>query len=297
MATPSDAAYLLGRDPEESKRLNAQHAFLVDVIGSTPIHPSIPTTNLRSIADAATGTGIWLMDAANTLHNHHPRHNLSLHGFDISPAQFPFSSLKAPRHEIKLSVQDILQPFPKEHLGRYDLVHVRLLVGAMKEVDYPAAVRNLYDLLKPGGYLQWDDCDTTAFCTDDPTPIDTEMRQIIVDAVEKLGLCGNAPQYLHQLAAETGFVDARLYANSTADKPHLREPARTWLMQVLRALMPHAMVKSGEVEDEKKAIERAERLVEEFGRHCTSALPLVNLYVLVARKPLPVRSWCRCPVM
>lgn len=217
-------------------------------------------------------------------------------------------------------MQDILQPFPKEHWGRYDLVHVRLLVGAMKEVDYPQAVRNLYDLLseyclalpslcssfvelqlrqtaiEPGGYLQWDDCDTTAFCTDDPTPIDMEMRQIVVDAVEKLGLCGNAPQYLHQLAAQTGFVDARLYANSTADKPHLREPARTWLMQVLRALMPHAMVKSGEVVDEKKAIERAERLVEGFGRHCTSALPLVNLYVLVARKPVQARPWC-CTVM
>jgi hypothetical protein len=149
---------------------------------------------------------------------------------------------------------------------------------------------------EPGGYLQWDDCDTTAFCTDDPTPIDMEMRQIVVDAVEKLGLCGNAPQYLHQLAAQTGFVDARLYANSTADKPHLRESARTWLMQVLRALMPHAMVKSGEVVDEKKATERAERLVEEFGRHCTSALPLVNLYVLVARKPVQARSWC-CTVM
>jgi hypothetical protein len=124
-----------------------------------------------------------------------------------------------------------------------------------------------------------------------------EMRQIVVDAVEKLGLCANAPQYLHQLAAQTGFVDARLYANSTADRPHLREPARTWLMQVLRALMPHAMVKSGEVVDEEKAIERAEQLVEEFGRHCTSALPLVNLYVLVARKPLPARSWCCCTVM
>lgn len=268
----------------------------MDVIGGTPIHPSIPTANIRSIADAATGTGIWLVDAAQTLHNHHPRHTLSLHGFDISPAQFPFSSLKAQRHEIQLTVQDILQPFPQEHRGRYDLVHVRLLVGALKEVDYPRAVRNLYDLLKPGGYLQWDDCDTTAFCTDDPTPIDMEMRQIVVDAVEKLGLCGYAPQYLHQLAAQTGFVDARLYANSTADKPHLRGPARTWLMQVLRALMPHAMIKSGEVVDEKKAIERAERLVEEFGRHCTAALPLVNLYVLVARKPVRPRSGC-CTIM
>jgi hypothetical protein len=29
----------------------------VDVIGGTPIHHSIPTKNIRSIADAATGTG------------------------------------------------------------------------------------------------------------------------------------------------------------------------------------------------------------------------------------------------
>jgi hypothetical protein len=96
---------------------------------------------------ADDGKRIWLVEAAQTLHNRHPRRNLSFHGFDISPAQFPFSSLKAPRHNIQLTVHDILQPFPKEHWGRYDLVHVRLLVGAMKEVDYPRAVRNLYDLL------------------------------------------------------------------------------------------------------------------------------------------------------
>ena len=48
---------------------------------------------------------------------------------------------------MKLSVHDILQPFPKEHLGRYDLVNVRLLVGAIKETDYMTAVTNAASLL------------------------------------------------------------------------------------------------------------------------------------------------------
>lgn len=64
------------------------------------------------------------------------------HGFDISPDQFPSD----PGH-IHYSVQDTMKPFPPEHLGRYDLVHVRLLVGAIKEVDYKHAVANLVTLL------------------------------------------------------------------------------------------------------------------------------------------------------
>ncbi|EAW11325.1 putative LaeA-like methyltransferase [Aspergillus clavatus NRRL 1] len=286
MGSP-DEAYLLSRDAEESKRLNAQHVFLVDVIGGTPIHPSIPTENIQTIADAGTGTGIWLVDVATTLNKLHPQREtkLDLHGFDISPAQFPFTKLREPRHEIRLSVQDITCPFPKEYHNRFDLVHVRLLAGAMKEADYPATVRNLYNILKPGGHLQWDDCDTTAFTTTNPTPTALEMARVVVDAVHKLGLCASAPQLVHALAQQTGFVDTRLYPHSTANRPRLHAPARAWLMQACRALMPHAMVKSGEAGDEKWAVARAERLVAEFGEQCAGSVPLVNLYAVVARKP------------
>lgn len=44
-------------------------------------------------------------------------------------------------------MQDILKPFPAEHLGRYDLVHVRLVIAALKEGDYSIAVENLQSLL------------------------------------------------------------------------------------------------------------------------------------------------------
>lgn len=37
-------------------RLNGQHAFLVDLVGS-PLHPSIPIEGIQAVADIATGTG------------------------------------------------------------------------------------------------------------------------------------------------------------------------------------------------------------------------------------------------
>ncbi|EMR64984.1 hypothetical protein UCREL1_8049 [Eutypa lata UCREL1] len=42
---------------------------------------------------------------------------------------------------------------------KYDLVHVRLLVAAMLPDEWEPAVRNLVQLLKPGGFLQWEECD------------------------------------------------------------------------------------------------------------------------------------------
>jgi hypothetical protein len=38
-------------------RLNEQHGFLVDLIGGSPIHASIPKDRLFAVADIATGTG------------------------------------------------------------------------------------------------------------------------------------------------------------------------------------------------------------------------------------------------
>lgn len=58
--------------------------------------------------------------------------------------QFP----KDPSDEsIQFSLQNCLEPFPLEHHGRYDLVHVRLLVAALKESEYKTAVANIATLL------------------------------------------------------------------------------------------------------------------------------------------------------
>ena len=43
--------------------------------------------------------------------------------------------------------------------GRYDFIHIRLLVLAIEQIQVPLILRSVLKMLKPGGYLQWDDLD------------------------------------------------------------------------------------------------------------------------------------------
>ncbi|KAI1352351.1 S-adenosyl-L-methionine-dependent methyltransferase [Xylaria sp. FL0043] len=115
------------------------------------IHPSITLPSAPRIADMATGTARFLL----RLHPQYP--DALMEGFDISSDLFP--SQDTLPSTISLSVRDIKQPFPEHMHEQYDLVHVRLLVTAMRPDDWEPAVRNLSRILRPGGYIQWEECD------------------------------------------------------------------------------------------------------------------------------------------
>jgi hypothetical protein len=93
------------------------------------------------MANTTHPTSIWLKDVARELEAS-TQVQRYYHGFDISPDQFPADSGR-----VQFSVHDITKPFPKEHLNRYDLVHVRLLVAAIDETDYQSAITNVYSIL------------------------------------------------------------------------------------------------------------------------------------------------------
>ena len=84
-----------------------------------------------------TFSSVWLMDVSQSLRGKH-----YYHGFDISSEQFPQYV-----GEISFSTHDIAEPFPEEHLGCYDIVHVRLLIAALRESKYSSAVANIHALL------------------------------------------------------------------------------------------------------------------------------------------------------
>lgn len=67
----------------------------------------------------------------------------SYDGFDISNGMFP----SVPQKGMSFRVQDMFKPFPAELHGRYDLVHLRFVVGAIKEDMYKVVVENLLPLL------------------------------------------------------------------------------------------------------------------------------------------------------
>ncbi|BCS17813.1 class I SAM-dependent methyltransferase [Aspergillus puulaauensis] len=146
---PSQGEYVLIRSNAESERLEKQFNSWQANIGYL-IHPSIAQHDDMRIADVGTGTGIWLQQLAKVLPP-----STRLDGFDLSDSMFSRDNLPG---NIKFHYQNFLQPFPEEVLGKYDLVHVRVMVLALSSDEWEPAVRNLMTLLRPGGYLQWVDC-------------------------------------------------------------------------------------------------------------------------------------------
>lgn len=118
------------------------------------LHPAILNKLAKSkgtlcVADIATGTGIFL--------RHLSRQPLfskaKLDGFDISTSQFPNAN-DLPNN-ITLRTHDIKVPFPQEYHSRYDVIYIRLVCAALGGDEWTLVARNLMQLLKPGGVLQW----------------------------------------------------------------------------------------------------------------------------------------------
>ena len=140
MAT--EEAYMLNRSQEESIRLDAQHHFMRQLAHGSLVQSSIPRSNLRAIADVATGTGIWLREAAQELNT--SKEEIDFTGFDISAQQFPKDDI----HGVNFVVHSVVEPFPPEYHEKFDLVHVRLLSYALRAQDLENSVRNIIQLLR-----------------------------------------------------------------------------------------------------------------------------------------------------
>jgi SAM-dependent methyltransferase len=143
------AGYVLNRDYAASTRLNCQFFLWKEELGFN-LHPSvdIPQSGSR-IADIATGTAIWLLDLARSFPNSR------LDGFDISLEQCPPPDWLP--GSVSLNQWDVFSPVPSALKGQYDMVHIRLALLVVRYNDPRPILRNVLELLKPGGYLQWDE--------------------------------------------------------------------------------------------------------------------------------------------
>lgn len=145
----TEDGYQLRRDFTGSTRLNCQHYLWQQELRFN-LHPSIPTpVPGNAIADVA-GTGVWLLEVARE----HP--GLNCLGLDISTAQAPPKPWLP--SNVDFTTWDIFEEPPAALRGKFDVVHIRLL--CLVTVDGPSSlIANIAMLLKPNGYLQWEELD------------------------------------------------------------------------------------------------------------------------------------------
>jgi SAM-dependent methyltransferase len=176
----------LGPREIEIQRLNNQHDILFQLTGQEHLPVVIKEWALSvsrpiRIADVGTGTGIWLSHTASCLAS-----ETELTGFDITSKTFPDPRSSNPL-SIDFIVHDMLEAFPKEHIGRYDIVHVRMLVFAFKKEQWPSVVRNLSTLVRPGGWLFWEETGYPLWNTLPPSNAWADFWRVEQDWAEKKG--------------------------------------------------------------------------------------------------------------
>ncbi|KAL4992963.1 S-adenosyl-L-methionine-dependent methyltransferase [Aspergillus recurvatus] len=270
--------YPLARDEAESRRLNEQHKLLVDFVEG-PIDRSVPLENITTVADVATGTGIWLWDARRLLVDRAGDSPRYFHGFDISPAQFP----PAPEG-IEFTVQDIFKPFSVEHHNRYDLVNVRLLVTAFPESEFEKAVKNLLTILKPGGYLHWVEIDFSAVATDNPRAAQVTGAWLKFCGLNKLSLCG--PEAIHKAYQSAGLLNIVNRPFLPRNREDLLERQQKWQLQFYASVMPLVLLKTGQVADNAAASKRVSELLRDLELfYAEGNIVDTRLNVLVGQKP------------
>ncbi|KAI0553288.1 S-adenosyl-L-methionine-dependent methyltransferase [Xylaria curta] len=153
---PAEPDYVFTRDHIDNNRLNLQHYQWIELFGYH-LHPQISVSKANlCIADVATGTGIWLTDMSGRL----PA-TTRLEGLDISLKATPPAEWLPPN--VTFRVWDIKQAVPESLVGKYDVVHVRLLSFVLRDDEVPSVLQNLTQLIKPGGYLQWAEPDVASF--------------------------------------------------------------------------------------------------------------------------------------
>lgn len=131
-------------------RLNCQHWILHQEPGDN-LHPTITVPSHGRIADVATGTGAWLLEVARE------QPTAQCDGFDINLEQAP-PSVWLPSN-VTLRAWDMYETPPTELIGKYDIVHIRLVGIVVQNKDPSPILGNLALLLKPQGWLQWDEMD------------------------------------------------------------------------------------------------------------------------------------------
>lgn len=105
------------------------------------------------VADIGTGNGLWLLDLAKS--DQHA--GWTLDGFDISSAHFP-GQQQTP-HNVTFNIADMKKGFEASFHHKFDLVHLRLVNIALNEDEWKTTLTSVRMLLKPDGWIQWDEAD------------------------------------------------------------------------------------------------------------------------------------------
>jgi SAM-dependent methyltransferase len=204
---PPQGAYFLNRDWQSSARLSLQHYVCYTRMGHL-LHPKveafIKSRSSPKILDLGTGTGIWAVEASRTF----PAATVT--GLDIADNQFPPRGTLS--KNLNFAKYSFFDPIPEDLMGVFDVVHISFINAALYRGGRDTVMKNVSQLLKPGGWIQWREILSDPDILIDPNTLQPAGElQSTVFADKMVGgffsfqdWVKDMPKYL---ADEGGFVD------------------------------------------------------------------------------------------
>ncbi|KAF1998246.1 hypothetical protein P154DRAFT_578072 [Amniculicola lignicola CBS 123094] len=194
----SSDEYLMSSN-QEIYRLSLNHDVIKGAMGGKLILAPIDfVSQPRKILDSATADGLWLRDAASSI----PGSHHEFIGTDLNSKDFPAK----PAPNFVYREQDINTPWPSNWTASLDLVHQRLGLAATGP-NTKAVVKNLCDLVKPGGWIQLVEAEDRI--DEEDGPAWKSLFQIMHDVFNMIGTNYGAIADAAKWLEEFGFEDVR----------------------------------------------------------------------------------------
>ena len=187
----------------EHQRLLDQHKALVSIVKGRILHA--PITSPRAILDVGCGTGVITRFFASRYPSAH------VTGVDLCPVPAEAADTAQPNLAfINGNFRELVGRDRRLQYGTIDLAYSRLLWCGM--TDWPGYVREMFAMLRPGGWAEFGDYVEDVFYDDDRRGCprrDWEWLRALRTAGSRKGLdldCGtNITRYMQ----DAGFVDIR----------------------------------------------------------------------------------------
>ncbi|KAJ6788827.1 hypothetical protein PWT90_05930 [Aphanocladium album] len=186
--------YPIPNDEAEQNREDMLHTMMMESTDGRLFYAPVGP-NMQKVIDLGTGTGLWAIE----LGDRYP--GAEIMGLDLSPIQPAWVP-----PNVKFLVDDV----EAEWLNGddFDLAHLRNMIPILKSPVN--LLKQVFEHLKPGGWVELQDVDGKVHTDDNSVPEDWPLKRLtdlLIEAFAQFGTNANAADCGRQYLEEAGFVN------------------------------------------------------------------------------------------